>query len=166
MKDTDSNFSFLQRSELWLSASFLAMLVVLIIPLPTFLLDMFLACNIAAAILLLLVTLGARKPLDIASFPSLLLLLTLFRLSLNVATTRLILLDANAGKIVLTFGDFVVGGKPTIADLSLCSYLYWPEEIGVDFAPFKNINRWLGNISALPGWKAPYDLMPGHPLPA
>jgi glutathione S-transferase len=62
--------------------------------------------------------------------------------------------------------DFVVGTKPTIADLSLCSYLYWPEEIGVDFAPFKNINRWLGNISALPGWKAPYDLMPGHPLPA
>nr|WP_143547973.1 flagellar biosynthesis protein FlhA [Rhodopirellula sp. SM50] len=111
MKDTDSNFGFLQRSELWLSASFLAMLVVLIIPLPTFLLDMFLACNIAAAILLLLVTLGAKKPLDIASFPSLLLLLTLFRLSLNVATTRLILLDANAGKIVLTFGDFVVGGN-------------------------------------------------------
>lgn len=111
MKETDSNFGFLQRSELWLSATFLAMLVVLIIPLPTFLLDMFLACNIAAAILLLLVTLGAKRPLDIASFPSLLLLLTLFRLSLNVATTRLILLDANAGKIVLTFGDFVVGGN-------------------------------------------------------
>lgn len=111
MKDTDSNFGFLQRSELWLSASFLVMLVVLIIPLPTILLDMFLACNIAAAILLLLVTLGAKRPLDIASFPSLLLLLTLFRLSLNVATTRLILLDGNAGKIVLTFGDFVVGGN-------------------------------------------------------
>ncbi|MEO1615032.1 MAG: flagellar biosynthesis protein FlhA [Planctomycetota bacterium] len=111
MKDTDSNFSFFQRSELWLSASFLAMLVVLIIPLPTFLLDMFLACNIASAIILLLVTLGAKKPLDLASFPSLLLLLTLFRLSLNVATTRLILLDGNAGKIVLTFGDFVVGGN-------------------------------------------------------
>ncbi|WP_182870000.1 flagellar biosynthesis protein FlhA [Stieleria mannarensis] len=111
MKETDSNFGFLQRSELWLSASFLAMLIVLIIPLPTFLLDMFLACNIAAAILLLLVTLGAKRPLDIASFPSLLLLLTLFRLSLNVATTRLILLDGNAGKIVLTFGDFVVGGN-------------------------------------------------------
>ena len=111
MNETDSNFGFLQRSELWLSATFLAMLIVLIIPLPTFLLDMFLSCNIAAAILLLLVTLGAKKPLDIASFPSLLLLLTLFRLSLNVATTRLILLDANAGKIVLTFGDFVVGGN-------------------------------------------------------
>ena len=111
MNETDSNFGFFQRSELWLSATFLVMLIVLIIPLPTVLLDMFLACNIAAAILLLLVTLGAKKPLDIASFPSLLLLMTLARLSLNVATTRLILLDANAGKIVLTFGDFVVGGN-------------------------------------------------------
>ena len=111
MATPDSNFSFLQRSELWLSATFLVTLVVLIIPLPTFLLDMFLACNLAAAIMLLLVTLGAKKPLDVSVFPSILLLLTLFRLSLNVATTRLILLDADAGKIVLTFGDFVVGGN-------------------------------------------------------
>ncbi len=112
MKPTsDSNFGFLQRSELWLSTTFLVTLVVLIIPLPTFLLDMFLACNIAAAIMLLLITLGAKRPLDVSVFPSMLLLLTLFRLSLNVATTRLILLDADAGKIVLTFGDFVVGGN-------------------------------------------------------
>lgn len=107
----DSNFSFLQRSELWLSATFLLTLVILIIPLPTVLLDMLLACNIASAVLLLLVTLGAKKPLDVSVFPSVLLLLTLFRLSLNVATTRLILLDGDAGKIVLTFGDFVVGGN-------------------------------------------------------
>ena len=110
-KSTDSNLDFFSRSEAWLSASFLLTLAVLIIPLPTFLLDMFLACNISAAIVLLLVTLGAKNPLDISVFPSLLLLLTLFRLSLNVATTRLILLNGNAGKIVLTFGDFVVGGN-------------------------------------------------------
>ncbi|MEO1526926.1 MAG: flagellar biosynthesis protein FlhA [Planctomycetota bacterium] len=107
----DSNMGFFQRSELWLSATFLLTLVVLIIPLPTFLLDMFLALNIAAAIMLLLVTLGAKTPLDISVFPSVLLLLTLFRLSLNVATTRLILLDGDAGRIVLTFGDYVVGGN-------------------------------------------------------
>lgn len=111
IRSTDSNFGFLQRSELWLSASFLVTLAVLIIPLPTFLLDMFLTCNIAAAVLLLLVTLGAKKPLDVSVFPSMLLLLTLFRLSLNVATTRLILLHGDAGKIVMTFGDFVVGGN-------------------------------------------------------
>ena len=61
--------------------------------------------------------------------------------------------------------DFVVAGKPTIADLSLCGYLFWPEEIGIDFTPYNNINRWLSHIKALPGWKPPYDLMPGHPLP-
>jgi flagellar biosynthesis protein FlhA len=85
-------------------------LVVLIVPLPTFLLDMFLAMNLAAAILLLLVTLSAKRPLDVSVFPSLLLLMTLFRLALNVATTRLILLNGDAGKIVDTFGDLVVGG--------------------------------------------------------
>ena len=110
-KTVDSNFEFWKKSESWLSATFLVTLAVLVIPLPTVLLDMFLACNISAAIILLLVTLGAKSPLDISVFPSLLLLLTLFRLSLNVATTRLILLDGNAGKIVLTFGDFVVGGN-------------------------------------------------------
>ncbi|MFK7765629.1 MAG: flagellar biosynthesis protein FlhA [Mariniblastus sp.] len=85
-------------------------LVVLVVPLPTFLLDMFLAMNLASAILLLLVTLSAKRPLDVSVFPSLLLLMTLFRLALNVATTRLILLHGDAGKIVDTFGDLVVGG--------------------------------------------------------
>lgn len=108
---TDSNFAFAGRSETLLSVTFLLTLVVLLIPLPTFLLDMLLALNLAASILLLMVTINARKPLDVSVFPSLLLLLTIFRLSLNVATTRLILLDGDAGKIVATFGDFVVGGN-------------------------------------------------------
>lgn len=61
--------------------------------------------------------------------------------------------------------EFVVGNKATIADLSLCGYLFWPEEIGIDFAPFENIRNWLNTLKDLPGWKAPYELMPGHPLP-
>ena len=115
MADSSSNssinFSFAQQSETWLSATFLLTLAVLIVPLPTFLLDMFLATNLAIAILLLLITLNARRPLDVSVFPSLLLLMTLFRLALNVATTRLILLDGDAGKIVDTFGNLVVGGN-------------------------------------------------------
>ena len=107
----NSNLGFAQRSETWLSIAFLATLAVLIVPLPTFLLDMFLAMNLASCIMLLLVTLSARRPLDVSVFPSLLLLMTLFRLSLNVATTRLILLNGDAGKIVTTFGDLVVGGN-------------------------------------------------------
>ncbi len=62
--------------------------------------------------------------------------------------------------------EFILGAKPTIADLSLCAYLYYPaDEFGFDIAgTHKNIGAWLGRIKALPGWKHPYDLMPGHPL--
>jgi glutathione S-transferase len=61
---------------------------------------------------------------------------------------------------------FVLGARPTIADLSLIAYLYYPaEEFGFDIAAeHKNIAAWLDRIKALPGWKHPYDLMPGHPL--
>ena len=61
--------------------------------------------------------------------------------------------------------EFVVGDKPTIADISLCGYLFWPEEIGVDWADYPGIGSWLDRLSALPGWVHPYELMPGHPLP-
>ncbi|MDB5598313.1 MAG: Maleylacetoacetate isomerase [Xanthobacteraceae bacterium] len=63
---------------------------------------------------------------------------------------------------------FVLGERPTIADLSLVAYLYYPaEEFGFDIAAdFKNIGAWLDRVKALPGWKHPYDLMPGHPLPS
>jgi glutathione S-transferase len=62
---------------------------------------------------------------------------------------------------------FVLGDRPTIADVSLVGYLYYPaEEFGFDIAAeFKNIGAWLERVKALPGWKHPYDLMPGHPLP-
>ncbi|HUD87887.1 MAG TPA: glutathione S-transferase family protein, partial [Xanthobacteraceae bacterium] len=63
--------------------------------------------------------------------------------------------------------SYVVGSEPTIADLSLCAYLYYPaEEFGFDIAAqHRNIAAWLDRIKALPGWKHPYDLMPGYPLP-
>ena len=107
----DSNLSFAPRSELVLSVALLGVLVVLLVPLPPLLLDLLLALNLGLTILLLLITLSATQPLDFSVFPSLLLLMTLFRLALNVATTRLILLKGNAGDIVATFGEFVVGGN-------------------------------------------------------
>lgn len=100
-----------QRSELIFPLVVMAVLVVLIIPLPTALLDVLLTLNLSVTILLLLVTLGVSQPLELSVFPSALLLLTLGRLSLNVATTRLILGQADAGRIVETFGNFVVGGN-------------------------------------------------------
>jgi glutathione S-transferase len=68
----------------------------------------------------------------------------------------------------LSTRPFVLGERPTIADLSLVAYLYYPaEEFGFDIpAEHKSIGAWLERIKALPGWKHPYELMPGHPLPA
>lgn len=108
---TDTNSSFAKRSELLMSLGLLAVIIVLLVPLPSAILDMLLAANLGVSVLLLLVTLSANKPLEISAFPSMLLLLTLYRLSLNVATTRLILLDADAGRIVSTFGGMIVGGS-------------------------------------------------------
>jgi glutathione S-transferase len=57
-------------------------------------------------------------------------------------------------------------GRPTIADLSIVGYLFFDDEIGLDWANYANIRAWRDRIQALPGWKHPYDLLPGHPLPA
>ena len=103
--------SWIQQSETLLSFGMLVGLIVMLVPIPEWLLDVLLASNLAATTLLLLVTLSARRALELTVFPSLLLLLTLYRLSLNVATTRLILLDGNAGHIVTAFGNYVVGGQ-------------------------------------------------------
>ncbi|MFI0396180.1 glutathione S-transferase family protein [Paracoccus jiaweipingae] len=59
--------------------------------------------------------------------------------------------------------DWVADSAPTIADFALCGYLYYPEPFGFDRAEWSHIDAWLDRISALPGWKHPYDLMPGHP---
>lgn len=59
--------------------------------------------------------------------------------------------------------DWIVGSGPTIADLSCCGYLYYPEPFGFSRADWPQIDRWLDRIAALPGWKPPYDLMPGSP---
>jgi len=64
----------------------------------------------------------------------------------------------------LSRSDFVVGQTPTIADLSICGYLYWPDEFGVSWQDYPRIGAWLERIRRLPGWEHPYKLMPGHPL--
>jgi len=105
------NIPLASHSNIILAVGMMAVLATLIIPLPTPLLDMLLACSISLAVAVLIVTLSSKEALELSTFPSLLLFVTLFRLSLNVASTRLILLQANAGKIIQTFGDFVAGGS-------------------------------------------------------
>ncbi len=106
-------------SDIGLALGVVALLSVLVVPLPTVLLDMGLALSITAAVLVLMVALFLRRPLDFTSFPTLLLLTTLLRLSLNVATTRLILSHGNeglnaAGHVVAAFGGFLMGGDVVI----------------------------------------------------
>jgi flagellar biosynthesis protein FlhA len=87
----------------------------ILIPLPPFLLDFFFVFNIAISLLILLITMYAKEPLDFAVFPSLLLITTIFRLSLNVSSTRQILLENGyAGEIIEAFGNFVMGGNPVV----------------------------------------------------
>ncbi|SFM30151.1 flagellar biosynthesis protein FlhA [Salibacterium qingdaonense] len=88
--------------------------VMLIIPLPTFILDILIITNISLALIIILVSMNTREPLEFSIFPTLLLLVTLFRLGLNVSTTRSILGDAEAGNVINTFGNFVVGGSPLV----------------------------------------------------
>ena len=94
----------------------LLILAMMILPLPTFMLDVLLTLNIALAMIVMLVSLNARRPLDFSVFPTVLLLTTLLRLSLNVASTRIILMQGHtgpdaAGKVIESFGNFLVGGN-------------------------------------------------------
>jgi glutathione S-transferase len=69
------------------------------------------------------------------------------------------ILDGHLGR-----SAFAAGNEPSIADFSMCGYLYWPEEFGVSWSDYPRIGAWLERIRALPGWVHPYELMPGHPL--
>jgi type III secretion protein V len=87
------------------------MVGLMIVPLPTFLLDIFLTINITVAVTILMVSIYISSPTQIASFPTLLLITTLYRLSLDISATRLILLKADAGEVIRSFGMFVVSGN-------------------------------------------------------
>jgi flagellar biosynthesis protein FlhA len=88
--------------------------VMMIIPIPTGLLSFFLIFNITLALIVLLISLLIQETLEFSVFPTLLLIMTLFRLSLNISTTRQILLNAYAGEVVQRFGDMVIGGNPVV----------------------------------------------------
>jgi flagellar biosynthesis protein FlhA len=89
-------------------------IVMMVVPLPTVLIDLFIAMNITGALLIVLVSMYVKRPLDFSAFPSLLLIMTLFRLALNISATRLVLMDGFAGKVIDAFGHFVVGGQLVI----------------------------------------------------
>jgi flagellar biosynthesis protein FlhA len=109
---------FLKRAgryaDLIAAGAVVLVVAMMVIPLPPFLLDLFITLNISAALLIVVATLYVPRALDFSSFPSLLLLTTLFRLAINVSVTRLILLEGDAGHVVEAFGNFVVGGNVVV----------------------------------------------------
>lgn len=102
---------FTKHSDILVAGLVVLILVMMIVPLPAFLLDALLVLNITCSLVILLLTMYTKDALEFSSFPSLLLIATLFRLALNVSSTRLILLHGYAGRVIEAFGNFVVGGN-------------------------------------------------------
>ena len=110
---------YLKRGDIALALGVIAILVVLLLPMPTWLLDFSLAISITFSVVILMTVLFIKNPLELNTFPTILLIATMLRLALNLASTRLILADghtgtASAGRVIEAFGNFVVGGNYVI----------------------------------------------------
>ena len=103
-----------QFSDVILALGVVTIVMMMIIPLPPFLLDLLLALNITLSLTIVMISIYNVEPLQFSVFPSLLLVTTLFRLALNVSSTRLILLYGYAGEVIMAFGTFVVGGNAVV----------------------------------------------------
>ena len=110
---TPGNRAWMQKTDILMGLGVISVVLMLIIPLPTFLLDFLLAVSIMIGLLILMIVMFVQRSFDFSVFPSLLLVSTVFRLALNVSSTRLILLQGASfdGRIIRTFGNFVVGGN-------------------------------------------------------
>ena len=126
---------FGQHTDVLLVVLVLGVLTILFAPIPSSLLDFLLLVNFSFALLVLLLTFYMAKPVEFSTFPSLLLIATLFRLSLNIAATRLILTDADAGRVIGAIGSYVVGGNYVIGlivflILAVMGYVAWRKKTG------------------------------------
>ncbi len=111
MSENSRKFNIKNYSDVLVAFGVIGIVLMIIIPMPTFLLDIFIAFNITIAIIVILMTMFTTEVLQFSVFPTLLLITTLFRLALNISSTRLILRDGYAGEIIESFGSFVVGGN-------------------------------------------------------
>jgi flagellar biosynthesis protein FlhA len=143
-----------RRAEVGLAVAVVGVIALLIVPLPMVLLDLFLALSIGLSLVVLLVALYTTDPLEFSSFPALLLILTLFRLALNVSTTRLILSRGEAGNVIHAFGNFVIGGNYAVG---LVMFLIL---IGINFIV---ITKGAGRVAEVAA-RFTLDAMPGKQM--
>ena len=114
-EDSSGIGSFIQRySDVIIAVTLVMIVIMMIIPLPTALLDVLICFNITIALVVIMSAIYNEEALDLSVFPSLLLVTTLFRLALNISSTRLILINGYAGEVITAFGNFVVGGNPVV----------------------------------------------------
>ena len=107
--------AFIQKySDVLIAVTLVMIVIMMIIPLPTALLDVLICFNITIALVVIMSAIYNEEALDLSVFPSLLLVTTLFRLALNISSTRLILINGYAGEVITAFGNFVVGGNPVV----------------------------------------------------
>jgi flagellar biosynthesis protein FlhA len=143
-----------RNAEVGLAVAVVFIIALLMVPLPGVLLDMLLATSIGMSLVVLLVALYTTDPLEFSSFPSLLLLLTLFRLALNVCSTRLILSQGHAGAVIQSFGEFVIGGNYAVG---LVLFLIL---IGINFIV---ITKGAGRVAEVAA-RFTLDAMPGKQM--
>ncbi|MCC6316088.1 MAG: flagellar biosynthesis protein FlhA [Gemmatimonadaceae bacterium] len=143
-----------RNAEVGLAMAVVFVIALLIVPLPAFLLDLFLATSIGLSLVVLLTAMQTQDALEFSSFPALLLLLTLFRLALNVASTRLILGQGHAGEVIQAFGQFVIGGNYAVG---LVLFLIL---IGINFIV---ITKGAGRVAEVAA-RFTLDAMPGKQM--
>lgn len=112
--------NLLKNNDVVLAVGLVIIVGMMVLPLPPAILDVLLTVNVSLAIIILLVCLYTKEPLDYSSFPTVLLIATLFRLGLNVSSTRLILLNGEAGNVIASFGEFIVGGNYVVGAVIFC----------------------------------------------
>lgn len=146
--------SFKKRFDIFVGFGILGIVLMIIIPLPPFLLDVMLAINIAFSVLILLLTLFSTNILQLSIFPTILLVTTLFRLGLNISSTRLILGQGYAGNVIESFGSFVVGGNYVVGVIIFLIIII------VQFVVITNGSSRVSEVSA----RFTLDAMPGKQM--
>ena len=147
--------SFIQKySDVLIAVAIVIIVVMMIIPLPTLLLDLLICLNITIALLVVMSVIYNKAALDLSIFPSLLLVTTLFRLALNISSTRLILLDGYAGEVITAFGNFVVGGNPVVG------FIVFIILVGINFIVITKGSERVAEVSA----RFTLDAMPGKQM--
>ena len=147
--------SFIQKySDVLIAVAIVIIVVMMIIPLPTLLLDLLICLNITIALLVVMSVIYNKEALDLSIFPSLLLVTTLFRLALNISSTRLILLDGYAGEVITAFGNFVAGGNPVVG------FIVFIILVGINFIVITKGSERVAEVSA----RFTLDAMPGKQM--